>query len=62
MLNILLCSNLLLIVNGSFLSWGLPRWLSGKKSCNVGDTGITGLTPGLGRSFGGWHSNPLVLD
>ena len=33
------------------------RWLSGKESvCNAGDPG---LIPGLGRSPGGGHSNPL---
>ena len=36
---------------------GLPRWLSGKESaCNAGDPG---LIPGLGRSPGGRHGNPL---
>ena len=32
-------------------------WLNGKESaCNAGDAG---LIPGLGRSPGGWHGNPL---
>ena len=32
-------------------------WLNGKESaCNVGDLG---LIPGLGRSVGGGHGNPL---
>ena len=36
---------------------GLPQWLSGKQStCNAGDTD---LIPGLGRSPGGGHGNPL---
>ena len=36
---------------------GLPWWLSGKKSaCIAGDPG---LIPGLGRSPGGGHGNPL---
>ena len=36
---------------------GLPWWLNGKDSaCNAGDRG---LIPGLGRSPGGGHSNPL---
>ena len=36
---------------------GLPWWLSGKESaCNAGDLG---LIPGLGRSPGGGHVNPL---
>ena len=35
----------------------IPRWLSGKESvCNAGDLG---LIPGLGRSPGGGHGNPL---
>ena len=39
---------------------GLPQWLSGKESsCNAGDTGITFLIPGLGRSPGGRNGNPL---
>ena len=34
-----------------------PQWLSGKESaCNAGDPG---LIPGLGRSPGGTHGNPL---
>ena len=41
----------------AFLSKGLPRWLSGKEStCNAGDVGSI---PGLGRSPGGGHDNPL---
>ena len=39
------------------LHWGLPWWLSGKEStCNAGDTGSV---PGLGRSTGRRHGNPL---
>ena len=39
---------------------GLPWWLSGKESaCNAGDSGDTGLIPGLGRSPGGGHGNSL---
>ena len=35
-------------------------WRSGKESpCNAGDTGNTGLIPGLGRSPGERHGNPL---
>ena len=35
----------------------LPQWLSGKEfACNAGDPG---LIPGLGRSPGGGHGNPL---
>jgi len=35
----------------------LPRWLSGKESaCNAGDEG---LIPGLERSPGEGHGNPL---
>ena len=45
------------------LSYGLHWWVSGKESvCNVGatgDTGDTGTVPGLGRSPGGDHGNPL---
>ena len=36
---------------------GLPWWLNGKESaCNTEDLGST---PGLGRSPGGGHGNPL---
>ena len=36
---------------------GLSRWLRGKESaCNAGDPGSI---PGLGRSPGGGHGNPL---
>ena len=36
---------------------GLPQWLSGKESvCNAGNLG---LIPGLGRSRGAGHDNPL---
>ena len=39
------------------LGEGLPWWLSSKEStCNAGDTG---LIPGLRRSPGGGHGNPL---
>ena len=37
--------------------YGLPWWLSGKESvCSTGDLGSI---PGLGRSPGGGHGNPL---
>ena len=40
-----------------YLCHGLPWWLSGKGSvCNVGDVGVI---PGLRRSPGGGHDNPL---
>ena len=36
-------------------------WLRGKEStCNAGDRGHVGLIPGLGRSPGGGHGNPLL--
>ena len=39
------------------MTYGLPRWLSGKEfACNAGDTG---LIPGSGRSPGGENDNPL---
>ena len=39
---------------------GLSQLFSGKESaCNAEDTGDTGLLPGLGRSPGGGHDNPL---
>ena len=39
---------------------GLPRWNSGKKSAfNAGATGDAGSIPGLGRSSGRGHGNPL---
>ena len=44
-----------------FKAGGLPRWLSGKKqsAVNAGDTGDTGLIPGLERSPGRGIGNPL---
>ena len=39
---------------------GLPQWLSGKESaCNSGAAGNMGSIPGLERSPGGGHGNPL---
>ena len=39
---------------------GFPKWLSGKEStCNAGATGDADSIPGLGRSPGGGHGNPL---
>ena len=39
---------------------GLPQWLSGKEAaCNAGVAGDTGSIPGLGRSPGEGHGNPL---
>ena len=38
----------------------LPWWFSSKESaCNAGDTGNAGWIPGLERSPGGRHGNPL---
>ena len=45
------------LTGGEVIWEGLPWWLSGKESaCNAGDPG---LIPGLGRSPGGRHGNPL---
>ena len=45
------------IVNVFAPNWGFPCGSDGKESvCNVGDLG---LIPGLGRSPGGGHGNPL---
>ena len=45
------------------LNWvlcGLPPWLSDKEAtCNAGVSGDSGSIPGLGRSPGGVHGNPL---
>ena len=42
------------------LKKGLPQGLSGKESAyNAGATGDVGLIPGLGRSLGERHGNPL---
>ena len=39
---------------------GLPQWLSGQESASdVEDAGDMGSIPGLGRSPGGGHDNPL---
>ena len=42
------------------LAVGFPQWFSGKESpCNAGDAGDVGSVPGLERSPGGGHGNPL---
>ena len=47
---------LIMTMNHSGVSW----WLSGKESaCSAGDIGAMGSIPGLGRSPGGEHCNPL---
>ena len=39
---------------------GFPRSSTGKESaCNAGVSGDTGLIPGLERSPGGGHGNPI---
>ena len=39
---------------------GLPWWFNSKESaCNAGAAGHAGSMPGLGRSPGGEHGNPL---
>ena len=39
---------------------GFPQWLSGKEPAySVGDARDEGSIPGLGRSPGGGHGNPL---
>ena len=39
---------------------GFTKWSSGKETaCNARDTGDAGSIPGLGRSLGGGHGNPL---
>ena len=46
----------------TWVSWclGLPHWLSSKESaCNAEAAGDMGSIPGLGRSCGGGHGNPL---
>ena len=46
-----------LLFEDPYCSSGCPQWLSGKEpTCNAGDTGSI---PGLGRSPGGGHGNPL---
>ena len=46
--------------NFDCFGYGLPWWLSSKESiCNAGDTGDSSLIPGLKRSPGGGHGNPL---
>ena len=36
----------------------MAQWVK-QSICNSGDTGDMGLIPGLGRSPGGGHGNPL---
>ena len=39
---------------------GFPIGSSGKEfAYNVGDAGVVGSVPGLGKSLGGGNSNPL---
>ena len=50
--------------NWTEMNWmvpvGFPWWLSSKETAwNAGDTGDSGSIPGLGRSPGGGHGNPL---
>ena len=48
------------LFRGNLAAFGLSQWLSGKEStCSAGATGDWGLIPGLGRSAGGGHGNPL---
>ena len=43
-----------------YIELWLPQWLNSKESvCNAGDARDKGLVPGLGRSPGGMHGNPL---
>ena len=43
-----------------YLTFGLPKWLSGKESaCNAGGARNMGLIPGPGRSYGKGNGNPL---
>ena len=59
--NVLVQSNLWDPIDGkSVETEGLPWWPSSKEStCSPGATGEVGSTPGLGRSPGGGHGNPL---
>ena len=42
---------------------GLPQGLSSKEfTCSARDAGDVGLIPGLGRSPGGGHGNPLLCS
>ena len=44
----------------SYVNFGPHQWFSSKESsCNAGAAGGMGWTPGLGRSPGGGHGNPL---
>ena len=42
-------------VLGVLMTWGIP-------ACSVGDAGDTSSIPGLGRSPGGGHGNPLFYS
>ena len=51
------CSSSLYAITVVSSAFRLPQWLNGKESiCNAGDAG---LIPGLGRSLGEGHGNPL---
>ena len=50
------------LIGGAHFAGGevLSQWLSGKESaCNAGAAGDAGSIPGLGRSSGVGHGNPL---
>ena len=46
----------------------MAQWFKFKKkkkkqsTCNAGDAGDSSLIPGLGRSSGGGHGNPLLYS
>ena len=56
----MLYSKVFIIHSILYVYFRLPWWLSGKEfACNAGDPG---LIPGLGRSPGGGHGNPLLYS
>ena len=51
---------LVIHIHRSTVFMGLPQWLSSKESTlDAEDAGDTGSIPGLGRSPGRGHGNPL---
>ena len=50
------------VIDTKYVCVWLPQWLSNKESaCNTGDTRDASSIPGLGRSPGGGHGNPLHI-
>ena len=51
---------MIIMMGDVHMFWGLPGGVGGKEpAASAGDITEVGLIPGLGRSRGGGHGNPL---